>query len=155
MSDVKSIKNEVLEMAAAIEAKMKLDAATGIASGTSVFEDTLPEDLTMEVVTKVHDHESLFIAGTVQYLGQAAIAAMTDNTNLKECSTELKMGKNTLNVQIDRSKEYTNHLTGGGEKTVKYGVTTVAFDVKGSKKSGGQLKAVTLGISELAMSKLK
>jgi hypothetical protein len=151
------IKKEVIELAAKIEAAMKLDATAGTVTETdgNVFEKTLPEDLNIDTVNKVHDHESLFTAATVHYVGNAAINAMSTNQDLKEVSGAFKMGKNTLNVQIDRSKEYTNHLNGNGEKTVKYGVATVAYDVKGSKKSGGQLKAVTTALAESAMSKLK
>jgi hypothetical protein len=157
MSTEVKVKQEVLDMAAKIEALMKSDKAGIISEANNdVFEKTLPEDLDLATVNRVHDHETTFIAGAVHYVGQTAIGMMAEDKDLKSVTSGIKMaGRNSLNVQIDRTKEYTNHLSGNGEKTVKYGAATIAYDVRGSKKSGGQLKAVTQSLAELAMSQLK
>lgn len=148
------LKEEVLQMATRIETGLKLDAKTGIASAEdNLYELLLPETLTLETVKAVGAHNSNFIAAGTYAFGNVAIKAMAKHKDLEKASAEIKMaGRDVLNLNIDRSKTYTDHLHGSGD-TVKYGVVSASYDVRAGKNSGELKKARTL-VAELAMQKL-
>jgi hypothetical protein len=148
------LKDEVLQMAEKIEKGLKLDNKTGIASSEdNLYESLLPEDLTIETVKAVSAHNSNFIAAGTYAFGNVAINAMAKHKDLEKASAEIKMaGRDVLNLNIDRSKNYTDHLHGSGE-TTKYGVVTASYDVRAGKNSG-ELKKARAAIADLAMEKL-
>lgn len=146
------LKDNVLAYAKKIEETLAIDKKTGAPSGyENIYEATLPEDVTMEMVNKVDEHDTTFIAAAPYVYGKLMVDAMASNGKLTEGSVVIPMGeKNTLSVGIERSKEFTNHLSGNGEKVMKYGVMTASYDVRGSRSNAGQLKAVRGIIGDLA-----
>lgn len=135
------VKQAVVELAdkmrpfigAVTEGKVEVDG--------SMYEKTLPESLTMEVIKQVSDHNTNFVAAGTRIIRTAAIEAMANDKSLNEVSSTIKMGANDkLNINVERTKSYANHLQGGVE-TTKYAVTTVGYEVQ-SGKNGGQLKVV-------------
>lgn len=148
------LKAEVLAMAEKIEKGLKLDHKTGIAAADdNLYESLLPEGLTVETVKAVGTHNSNFIAAGTYAFGSVAVQAMSKHKDLEKASGEIKMaGRDVLNLHIDRSKTYTDHLHGSGD-TVKFGVVTASYDIRAGKNSGELKKARTL-VAELAMAKL-
>jgi hypothetical protein len=155
MADEKKISPEVESMAKVIEKHIEIDSKTG--NGTekeSVFEKTLPDDLSIETVKKVNDHNSNFIAAGAYAFGQMAIKAMSKNASLEEADLKLKMaGRDHVEYHMNRQKTYANHLTGNGESVVKYGVLTTEYQVSGGRNSG-QLKHVRDELAEIAQKAL-
>lgn len=149
-----SVKDEVLEMAAKIEAGITMDAKTGEGKEDGLYETTLPEHLTMETIKAVSDHNTTFIAAGAYAFGKLAIDAMKDNKDLPSANLEVKMGgRDTVSYNVDRSKEFSNHL-GDGVATIKHAVVTTSYDVRAGK-NGGQLKAARQAIGEMGMNALR
>jgi hypothetical protein len=148
--DTSKLKSEVLDLAAKLETGMALDSDSGAGTeNVDLYSSNLPEDLTMEAVKKVSDYNTTFIAAGAYAFGNLAVNAMRDNKKLNEASIEIKMGdKDSLSLNVQRTKEFTNALA-GGEKVVKHGVVTASYDVR-SGKNGGQLKQARSVIGELA-----
>lgn len=149
------LKDDIIALAEKIEAGISLDANTGLGTETSdLYKDNLPDDLNMEVVAKVTDYNTNFIAAGAYAFGKMSVDAMANNKELKETSAELSMGvRDSISYNVNREKEFVNHLA-GGEKTTKFGNLTAAYDVR-SGKSGGQLKAARTLIANMALEKLK
>lgn len=150
-----AIKDDIIALAAKIEAGITLDAKSGIGTESGdLYKENLPEDLSMEVVRGVTDYNTKFIAAGAYAFGKMSVDAMAGNKGLAETSVDIAVGtKDNVSYSVQRTKEYTNHL-GGGEKTVKHGVISAAYEVR-SGKNGGQLKAARQTIAALAMEKLK
>lgn len=150
------LKDETLALAAKLEEGFAIDKKTGVITETSdLYEINLPEALTMQAVKEVSDYNATFVAAGTVAFGRMAVDAMKGHKDLQAITGEFKMGvKDKLSMNIERSKEYTNHLSGNGEKTIKFGVTTTTYEVRAGKNAG-QLKAARAMISEMATSKLK
>ena len=152
----KGVNPAVLEMSGKILECLKIDGRNGaITAEENTFEKTLPEDLTMDIVNKVSDHNTTFVAAGVHAMGQMAIESMGQHKNLDSASGTIKMGgKDTLEVGIDRSRTYANRLQEGATDVVKYGVTDIDYTVVAGKNAG-QLKKVKQAIGEYAHEHLK
>ncbi len=139
-----TLKDDVIEMAKKIEAGLSADKKIGLISekGEGLYESTLPEDLTIDVVNAVAAHNTTFIAAGTYAFGKMAIDAMKSNKALENASGSIKMGsKETLNLTMEKSQDYVNHLSGNGETTTKFGVVRAEYSFKGASKNAGQLKA--------------
>jgi hypothetical protein len=145
---------------------LKLDKKTGEGEATDGFFDKYSTndevkkfvdfDITPKSIKAHEECNSVIIAASTKAFGIQSVEAMNANNDIERTSIEIPMGhKNNLSITMDRSKEYNNHLTGNNEKTVKYGVITAAYEVKGGKQTSGVLKKVRHEIAELALSKLK
>lgn len=156
MEHNKNIKPEVLEMSEKIKSQLKIDGRNGHITGEdNIFESTLPEDLTMETVNKVSDHNTTFVAAGVHAMGSLAVEAMKDHSHLNEATGSIKMGgKDTLDVNIERSRTYANRLQEGADDVVKHGVMDINYTVMAGKNAG-QLKKVKMAIGEYAHDFLK
>lgn len=152
MSDVKQ---HILDLSTKMnEFVGKVENST-VKTNDDMYEKLLPEGVTMKEVKTISDYNTDFIAAATHNISQKAIEAMASDKSITEVSGSVKMGVNdSLNVGVDRQKTYTNHLQGGAE-TVKYGVVTAAYETRGSKGSGGQLKAVRAHINAIAAEQLK
>lgn len=150
MTDEKKISADVVAMAKVIEKNIEIDHKTGIGSEKEgVFEKTLPEDLSMDTVKRVGDHNSSFIAAGALAFGNLAVKAMQKNAELTETDIQLKMtGRDHVGYHMNRTKEYQNHLSGGGA-VVKHGVLTTDYHVSGGRNSG-ELKRVREHLAEAA-----
>ena len=149
------IKPEVLALAAKIEASTKVDKKTGVSpDNDTAYAECLPENLTMETVTNVHDYDTTFVAAGTYVAGKLWIDAMKGNKSLEEGTTKFNMaGKNALEVNVQRSKSFQNPLVKDSEPVTKFGVVTAKYEVHaGANKA--QLKVVRNEIAELAMAHL-
>lgn len=151
-----TLKDEVLELAKKIEKSIEIDKKSGVATTKGdVYNENLPEGITPEIVKDVSNFNTKFIAAGAYAFGKVAVDAMAHNKSLETSTLEISMGnRDSIGYNVDRKREYTNHLSGNGEKQVKLGVVTASFDVRAGK-NGGQLKAARTLIGELASEKLK
>jgi len=158
MSDTKTkinLEKEVLELASKIEKDLVIDKKTGLVTeNKSLYEENVPEGLTVEVIEKVADYNTKFIAAGAFAFGNIAINAMASNKSLDNATATFKMiDKDSVSYNLERHKVFNNHL-GNGEAIDKYGVITTSYDVRGGKNAG-QLKTARKLIAEIASSKLK
>ncbi len=145
----------VQDMAKKIKANLEFDAKSGVCTEkTESFEACLPEDLSIDTVRRVVDHNANFVAAGALAFGELAVAAMSKNKSLTEASAELKMvSRDSVSFVMEREHTYQNRL-GSGDSVTKHGVITSNYHVKGGKNSG-QLKAVRSHMNEIAAKALK
>ena len=155
MSNASVNEAKVQSLSELILAETKIDNTTGVGtSDDKVYEKTLPEDVTMEMVTKVTDHNTVFIAAATKVAGQLAIEAMKENKDLQRATVPFNMGvRDQLTVNVDRQATFPNPKN-PEEPIVKHGSTSIKYDVRPAHNVG-VLKTVRQDISRLAAEALK
>lgn len=145
-----NINSTIIAMADTILAQLSADNNLGVVtSPDNMYEKVLPEDLSIETVNRVSDHNTNFVAASTRAFGQMAQSMMTDNRKLDTVIGAFSMGANdNLSLHYNRSKDYP--VPGQEEKSTKYGVVNIAYEVKAGK-NGGELKKVRAELAELAM----
>ena len=145
----------VLDLAAKMKGKIKVDQATGVGEAEdTVYKDLLPEGLTLKTVEQVKRHDRDFIAAGAQVFGELAIEAMTKNKKLEEAQVSIGMTKmDNVSYHLDRHRQYPGHLTGDGKPVDKYGILTTTYEIKGGKNAG-DLKKVRVELQDMAAKKL-
>lgn len=145
----------VLDLAAKLKGKIKVDQATGVGEAEdTIYKDLLPEGLTLKTVEQVKRHDRDFIAAGAQVFGELAIEAMTKNKKLEEAQVSIGMTKmDNVSYHMDRHRQYPGHLTGDGKPVDKYGILTTTYEIKGGKNAG-DLKKVRVELQDMAAKKL-
>lgn len=153
MSD---IKKNVLDLAAAIQAEMKIGEAGIVEVSSDLYNKLLPETLTPEIVKVYQDHTSDLVAGTAEALANIAIPAFQADEKLEQLSVEFGCGSDSLAGTIQRSKEYpAGGIPKEGETrdpnatVVKYGIVNMKYGVN-AHANKGSLKKVREGINKRA-----
>lgn len=133
---------------------LTLDEKTGVGiPADKLYESVLPAELPMETVLAVQNHNASFVAGSVEAFGTLSVNAMASNKSLDKTTVEIPMaGKDSVGINVDRTKTYANNL-GDGKPVVKHGVVTATYTVDGGRNSAS-LKAARASITDLAMGKL-
>jgi hypothetical protein len=149
-----TIKPEIIAMSSIITKGLAVDKKEGtITAGADIFQSTLPEDLSMETVQKVREHNTTFVAAGAHSFGTASIDLLAGNKKLDRITTEISLGgKDNVTYSMDRSKTTVDHLHGKGE-VVKFGVLTTTLETVAGKNAG-QLKAVRTEMGTIAMERL-
>jgi hypothetical protein len=153
MSD---IKKNVLDLAAAIEAEMKIGEAGIVEVSSDLYNKLLPETLTPEIVKVYQDHTSDLVAGTAEALANIAIPAFKADEKLEQLSVEFGCGSDSLAGTIQRSKDYpAGGIPKEGETrdpnatVTKYGIVSMKYGVN-AHANKGSLKKVRDGINKRA-----
>jgi hypothetical protein len=120
------ISEGVLDLAAKLKGKIKVESDTGVGNAEdNLYKDLLPEGLTLKVVEQVKRHDRDFIAAGAQVFGDLAVEAMVKNKKLTEASVHIPMTKmDSVNYHMDRHRQYQNHLTGDVTPVDKYGLSS-------------------------------
>ena len=143
MPEIDGVKPEVISMAAAIQADMKLDNKTGIVEvGKDLYERLLPEGLDKKTVELVQEHNTLFAAASGLALGEVAVPAMKKHKELERVSVSIHAtGKDTFNHNFDRSRQVPDRQPDGTTGTrTKYGSLGSEFGFYGTKSRGQMSK---------------
>jgi len=150
-----TLKTEVLELADRIEAALNVDNKTGMApAADDIYEQTLPEDVTMTLVNKIEKHNANFIAASTYALGRVGTKALAGHKKLDSVETVIKMGgKNELHLTMERQRTYPNPQD-KENPIVKHGVISVNYDIV-ADNNAGQLKIARSLINDLAADALK
>ena len=145
----------VLDLAAKMKGKIKVDQASGVSEAEeSIYKELLPEGLTLKTVEQVKRHDRDFIAAGAQVFGELAVEAMAKNKKLEEAQLTIGMTKmDNVSYHMDRHRQYPGHLTGDGKPVDKYGILTTTYEIKGGKNAG-DLKKVRVELQELGAKKL-
>lgn len=152
---VPTLKQEVLDLSTKIEAAMAIDVTTGIVTTESnIYETSLPEGISLDLVNRIETHNNNFIAGAAHAVGRIGVNAMKDNTSLNSAETLIRMGgKNELGLTVERERTYRNPKD-QENPVVKNGVVSITYDVV-ADNDAGQVKAARQIINGLAASALK
>jgi hypothetical protein len=153
MSD---IKKNVLDLAAAIQAEMKIGEAGIVEVSGDLYNKLLPETLTPEIVKAYQDHTTDLVAGTAEALANIAIPAFQADEKLEQLSVEFGCGSDSLAGTIQRSKDYpAGGIPKEGEvrdpnaTVTKYGIVSMKYGVN-AHSNKGSLKKVRDGINKRA-----
>lgn len=116
--------------------------------------DTLrPDDLSKEIISKVHTYDTTFVAAATNAVGMLAIDAMKEDAKLDKVGGQLKMhGKNY--VRIETARAFTPPPRDGQAQPDVAGVTSVKLHVEAANKGAGQLKRAADDIKSAAAAAL-
>lgn len=160
MSDKKestapAVKQVVIDMSEKMKSGITLDKKTGTATAADdIFASTLPEDLSIETVKRVSEHNGNFIAAGALAFGDMSVAAMAKNKGLEQTTLKIAMaGRDSVEYTVDRTKQYRNPQD---EKNpiVKHGVVSATYNSLVGTNTGS-LKAARKTIEQAAMDALK
>lgn len=108
------------------------DAGTFKAEG-DMFEQSLPEDMPLELVKKVQQHISNFVDGATLGFGRVSIKAFKGDKALESTQTKLQIGADKLKINMRRTAEVPDGKDG---KQTKYGQIRPAYLVSGGNTTG-------------------
>lgn len=156
----KTISETAIKLAESL--KENLSVKKGVLEVTEVdgkqpdlYEQNLPDGLTLEVVGRVNNYDTDFIAAGAKVFGELSLAAMSKDKQLNETTGELGMyGKNNVSYHFDRTREHVNPTDPSADRIIKHGVLTTKYEVNASRNNG-DLKRVRNTLMEEAMNALK
>ena len=124
-----------------------LTKVEGVNKGADdAFNTNLPEGVTPEIVDKVVDYTTDFVAAGTKALGIAAVDALKGDKKLTEVAGEISMGA-MGKLETVTERETTN--TFDGKETTSYGATRAKVTFQPGVNVGA-LKAVKKDIKALA-----
>lgn len=148
------INEQVQAMADQIGAAIQIDTKAGTATVTEgLYDKTLPDGLTPEVVKAVSDHNTTFVAAGTLAFGKASVEAMKGSKKLETLELDIPMGHKD-NLGLHTSRNVTVTAPGSDTKIEKFGVVKATYEVRAGK-NGGQLKAARQTVADLAVAALK
>jgi hypothetical protein len=125
-----------------------------VPAADDIYESTLPEGISLDVVNKIEKHNGNFIAASTYALGRVGTKALAENKKLDTVETVIKMGgRNVLGLTMERQRTYPNPQD-KENPIVKHGVIAVNYDIVADNNSG-QLKIARGLINDLAAGALK
>lgn len=155
------IKQDVQDLSKKIQADMKIieepnDPARGlVVIESKIYEENLPEGLTVETVKAVDAYNSLFLASTTLAIGEQGVPFFKKHKAVDRISSVIPtVGKDTVEVDLRRSVTYPKPNAAPGETVTKYAVVTTQHIVHGTRNVGDIKKAkeriANLGAEALA-----
>lgn len=126
---------------------VKIDG-TKVGFESDLYEKTLPEGVTPDLVKKVQKHNSDFAVATRAVAGESSIGVMAEHKDLKQVTTKIKAFNDTFVHAHNRSKVVRNPSS-GEERTV-YGNGVSKVIVGGTKNSASQMRSVVTSLGNLA-----
>ena len=146
MSD---IKQNVVDMAAKLKTELSL-GDNGVFSGPAdIYQKTLNDDVTLDMVEKVQNHTSDFVSAMGLALGELSIEAMKKDKKLEQTSFECAAGKDSVGGVFQRSKEVSAGLGAAAGTKTNYGVLSMKVQVN-AHANKGTLKKVRNRLAEEA-----
>lgn len=112
-----------------------------------LYEKTLEgTNLTMEQETAAQKHKTAVAAAFSLAVGEVGLAAMKKDKNLELVDAEMNIGKDTLGVLFEKSRDVRDPAASAekGETVTKtvYGGLSTRYTVNGSSTNRGQVKVV-------------
>lgn len=145
MSDIKP---EVLALAEKLKSGITVAKDGTATAAEGLFEQSLPEGVTMEQMKAAQAHTNLFIAAAANVLGNESINVMKKNAEIQAVSLSIPtVGKDSLDLTFKREAQVPNS-SGEGTNT-KYGSLSAKYSMYGAG-SRGQLLKVKQDLSEKA-----
>lgn len=143
-----SLKPRTNELADAIRPTLTAKGDT-IVPSDDIFEKTLPEGVTLDLVKKVDEHKQAFAAGYAYAAGELGVQMFKDAPDLEVITSEVKLGHDTFGIVQKRQTEH-NAAPGSTEKVQTFGTMTTNLVTGGH----GELKKVRKTIQEMAKAAL-
>lgn len=140
---------QVVALSEKLMAAITIDNKTGETTvQPDIYDQGLPEGVTPDVIKKISDYDTNFVAAGQHAVGNAAIKAIGENPELNKVSADIPMGyKNNLHVS------FTGKVDGPEGKEPTYGVMEAILTVRAGN-NGAQSKIVRSMLGELAQAAL-
>lgn len=143
--------DKVRSIAEIIKSNSEVDEEQGLINvANGAYEETLPEDLTMDQVKKVYRHTEDVVAGLALANGELGENIVQNNTNVNTVSAEMKIPRH-----VEMHAQYNKKTT--GPKSVqdrtpvdRYGTTQVRVKTLGQQPNRGEFKKVRSHLQERA-----
>lgn len=139
------VSERVNSLAATIKAGIVFDEAGTSKLANTVFEESLPEGITIDTVKKVQESVLDFTDAATKALGEAGLDFLKEKTDIGSVSLTGKLGNDVMNVEIERKRTFRNPST--GEPGVKYGGVSASLKTGVGSGRGG-FKEITGQINE-------
>lgn len=137
---------EIVGMSDAGQALADLFASTMTVQGATITRDSdpveanMPPELSTALIKKMQKFRGQVIAAETDALRQKALPEMAKDPSIKSISTSLKFGDDTIDIALERSREFND---GKGGRLVKNGYVNLSYTAKGTSNSGDFKKART------------
>lgn len=149
MTSTSKIPTAVTELAAdlvkkihIVDGKLTVDA--------DVYVTTLPEDVSVEMARKIHDHNQIFYPAATLAFGEKATTLLKKNPDEKMTSLEFPLiDKDHFNVTMHREKSFT--VPGTDKKTTTAGYVEATLTTQSSRANRGVMNHVRDTLTEQAM----
>lgn len=146
------LKESTTTLAKAIKKDLTLSKDGIIEVTPDIYEKHLEATgLTMADVKRLQQHNSDFVASLGLAVGEIGLDAMKRKKDLDMVYAEVKIGRDTLVSQFDRSKQVPD---GSGGVATQFGKLTSKYTVAGASNKG-ELKKVRQHLMHLAEATLK
>lgn len=148
--------NETIKkLAEQIGERLKIDEAGNGTVDPNVYVETLPEDLSMDTVEKVRDHDCAFAVASTQAFGQAAAKVLVGDKADQTGTCVFPMGQKHYQIEVavtGRDEIRKPGSSDPNEKITRYGVVKQIIDTAVDPKSRtGSMGIVSRAIAEAAM----
>jgi hypothetical protein len=146
-----AVHSNINDMSNKIYASMSTNGDT-VTAADDIYQQCLPENLTMDTVLEVRRQDGDFIAATASAVGRYAIELMKKDPKRDEVTARFDMGgKDSTTHTVVRSKTFSNSFAKEGEpkEVTKHGVVTTTVEYQHTRNVG-DLKAVKKEIADLA-----
>lgn len=137
-----TISPSVVSMGDALAAAMVVGESGVVEAPADLFEQTLPEGLSVDTAKQYQKHQADYIAATTLAVGKVGEAAMAKDKTLTQVSYSGNALKDTVSVTLQRSKTMPVPGKKGETMTVR-GQTTVGYTVRGAENVGDLKKVRT------------
>jgi len=144
-----SIKPNIEELATKLEGELTSTAHGAFGENSSLFLDTLPDDVTKTMVDKVENAKTDFVAAVSLAHGRLGTKHLKANKDQDRTVLKVSVGRDELTSTFLRTRESPNPQD--RTKTIKTpGALSTNYTSVSGAGSKGALKQVKLALSELA-----
>lgn len=131
------VNENILALADTIKKDLKIGEGGVAELPKDIYEQTLPENITMADVKRVADHNTAFAAGLTLALGEAGVAAFKKDKKLAQVSVDVTAGKDKVAALVQREKQVAD---GKGGQQVKHFVANTKWTFAGAGNRGALKK---------------
>lgn len=144
------ISPEVKTLSERIKEHLKIDGGAISDGEETAYAATLPNNLTMELVRTVEDHNKVFIPAAKLALGQMANEAIAKDENLQTVHGKIAFGAtNEIRSTTDRTSQYSLPSSDGTTIKESYkGTTNVVVHITAADRKNPIIKEIRESLRE-------
>ena len=137
---------DTVALSEAGQALADLFAGTMTVKGATITRDSdpveanMPPELSTALIKKMQKFRGQVIAAETDALRQKALPEMAKDASIKSIHTSLKFGDDTIDIALERSREFND---GKGGRLAKNGYINLSYTAKGTSNAGDFKKART------------
>lgn len=126
-----------------LTANLVNEGSGSIKETVSTYAESLPDGITTDTIKVINNHNASYIKAAHAAVGDLSVKIFKEDNTVQNTHTKLDMVGNTLKINVDRNKTFTN--PGTREKIERPAFMSSDISVRGA--SGSAVKAIKLAIS--------